>query len=107
MTFVIFHLDFYHFFFKYESITLTYSNTKINLAMKIINAIILIVLLTPASLYAHAGHGHFENDGILHYLTSQEHVIPAISAGVLLLGLIFFLKNKKGIDVKAKEKDNA
>ncbi len=75
--------------------------------MNLKDVILLLALSSPAALLAHTGHGHFENDDFLHYLTSQEHIIPALTSGVLLLGLIFFLKSRKGENIKAKKKNNA
>ncbi|MEM8968264.1 MAG: HupE/UreJ family protein [Bacteroidota bacterium] len=64
---------------------------------KILSLIFSFAVFTTAAI-AHPGHGseHTYSDGIFHYLTSLDHLIPLLT----VLGIILFAILKKRVTSK-------
>lgn len=57
--------------------------------------ILAILLLIPASVFAHEGHGHYPANQALHYLTSPEHIIQTSLVVAAFVGFLLFQGVKK------------
>jgi hypothetical protein len=68
--------------------------------LKYIKTLIFIIIsLTSVELLAHPGHGNFEGNSILHYITSPFHILPFL----LLVGVVIFTLVQKHMNKLEKQ----
>jgi hypothetical protein len=51
--------------------------------MKKISVLLSAFAAIPFVGQAHAGHGHFQNDPVLHFFSSPLHLVPVVLLAVL------------------------
>lgn len=60
---------------------------------KLFSLLVLFILVCPALVWAHPGHGETGGYTIIHYFTEPQHAIVTIP--VFLFLLIYFLKFRR------------
>ncbi len=62
---------------------------------KILTLLVFVLLLSPSTVLAHAGHGTFDGLSLWHYITSPLHLLFTMGVlAVVVFGVRYFIRRQ-------------